>query len=304
MALAAFTSSLIKNIPDENIPKEIDLVLDGGAFNGIYMMGSLNYLKQLEKNNKISIIRVSGCSIGGILGVCYLLDKLDNILALCKDCFKYLRKHQVLKKNVELFKNYFNETITDDDLIKINNKLYLTYFNTHKGKQVMKKKYKSKDHLIDILLKSLYIPFLIDNNIIDKDGCVDGAYPYIFKQREDKRKILFINLQSFSRIKNMIFIKNEKNIFPRLLEGLMDTHKFFETKKSNNMCSYVNDWNLFNIICFRLRESIYTFLIYILIFGLKIENIIPEKWKKDKFVQRHIQIFKRLWRDLILYISI
>ena len=121
MALAAFTSSLIKNIPDENIPKEIDLVLDGGAFNGIYMMGSLNYLKQLEKNNKISIIRVSGCSIGGILGVCYLLDKLDNILALCKDCFKYLRKHQVLKKNVELFKNYFNETITDESIPPLKN---------------------------------------------------------------------------------------------------------------------------------------------------------------------------------------
>ena len=47
-------NTLIENIPQENIPKEIDLVLDGGAFNGLYMLGGLFYIKEMEKRNKIN----------------------------------------------------------------------------------------------------------------------------------------------------------------------------------------------------------------------------------------------------------
>ena len=134
----------------------------------------------------------------------------------------------------------------------------MTYFDTIKGEQIVKKKYKNKAELIDNIIKSLYVPYLMEGKATDNDGCIDGAFPYMFKStNSENRKVLFFNLQSFDKIKKMIFIKKEKNIYPRLLEGLMDTHSFFEKNEPNNMCSYVNDWSITQILFFRLREIIY-----------------------------------------------
>lgn len=303
MALKAFISSLIKNVPKNNIPKNMDLILDGGAFNGIYMLGGLFYVKELEQREKINIKRVSGCSIGAVLGLLFILNKMDISIDISTYAFKCLRKHQHLKQLIETIKNKFNEIIEEDDICKINNKFYLTYFDTIKGKQVIKKTYKSKEDLLDCLIKSLYVPYLIDKKLTDDDGCIDGAFPHIFKPKKD-RKILFLNLQSLDKIKKMIFIKHEKNIYPRLLEGLMDTHNFFQTDTTNNMCSYVNDWGLIDILLFRLREIIYVILVYIFRLGLKIDTLFPESWRKDPFIRQHIAVFKNIWRDIILYLTV
>ena len=304
MALNTFINTLIENIPEKNLPPEIDLVLDGGAFNGVYMLGGLFYIKELECREKLKIKRVSGCSIGAILGILFLLNKMDLSIEICNSSYKYLRRHQDLKKVVVLFKKILNDVVKDEDLVLVNNRFYLTYFDTIKGKQIIKKRYKSKSELIDNIIKSLYVPYLIDRKPTDDDGCIDGAFPYMFKSRENKRKVLFLNLQSFDKIKKMIFIKNEKNIYPRLLEGLMDTHRFFETSKSNNMCSYVNDWNIIDILFFRLREIIYVILFYIFRVGLHIDNLLPESWKKDTFILQHISVFKYVWRDIMIYLTI
>ena len=40
MSLTSYINSLIDNV-ENNVPSEIDLILDGGAFNGIYMLGGL-----------------------------------------------------------------------------------------------------------------------------------------------------------------------------------------------------------------------------------------------------------------------
>ena len=60
-------------------PKEIDLVISGGAFNGGYGYGALLYLRSLEKHNKIKIKRVSGCSTGCLLAIVYFSSKLLNL---------------------------------------------------------------------------------------------------------------------------------------------------------------------------------------------------------------------------------
>ena len=303
MALKAFISSLIENIPENNIPNKIDLVLDGGAFNGVYMLGGLFYLKELEERNKIKIKRVSGCSIGAILGLLFILNKMDISVNLATYAFKCLRKHQNLKKLLGLVKIIFNEIIKEEDIYKLNNKFYLTYFDTITGKQVIKKKYSCKEDLFNSVIKSLYIPYLIDKNLTYDEGCIDGAFPYIFKPKNN-RKIVFFNLQSLDKITKIIFIKNEKNIYPRLFEGLMDTHHFFETNKPNNMCSYVNNWSILDILLFRLREIILIMLVYIFRVGLKIDTLFPDSWRKDNFIKQHVAVFKNIWRDIMLYLTI
>jgi len=304
MALHTFINTLIENIPEKHLPPELDLVLDGGAFNGVYMLGGLFYVKELERREKIQVKRVSGCSIGAILGILFLLNKMDISIDICNNSYKYLRKHQDLKKVVGIFKKKLTDVIKEEDMSVINNRFYLTYFDTIKGKQIVKRKYKSKTELIDNIIKSLYVPYLIDGRPTDNDGCIDGAFPYMFKSRTRKRKILFLNLQSMDKIKKMIFIKNEKNIYPRLLEGLMDTHSFFEKNSPNNMCSYVNDWTIMDILLFRLREIIYVILFYIFRVGLRIDNLLPESWKNDTFIQQHISVFKYIWRDMMLYLTV
>ena len=44
--LSEYINYLIENVNKNNISDKIDLVLDGGAFNGSYMIGCLMYLKK------------------------------------------------------------------------------------------------------------------------------------------------------------------------------------------------------------------------------------------------------------------
>jgi hypothetical protein len=305
MSLNTYVNSLIENINSNNIPKNIDLVLDSGAFNGIYMLGGLIYLRQMKNQNKININRISGSSIGSILGLLFIVDKLDLSIEICNKAFKILRKNQDLRKFKFLLEDILDKHITESDLNKINNKLYITYFDLTKGKQILKKKYKNLQELKYSILKSMHVPYLFDRNITDNEGCIDGSFPHIFKIKSNKsRKILFINLQSIDKIINIIYIKNEKNLYPRLFNGLLEMHKFFSDGKNTNMYSYVNEWSIRDIFLFRLREIIYTLIIYIFSLGLHIDYFIPNKWKQEKIVQKYINIFKNLWRDIIIYLTI
>ena len=74
MTISCFINALIDNINTNDIPKDIDLILDGGAFNGIYILGGLMYIKELERREKINIKRISGCSIGAVIGIFYILE--------------------------------------------------------------------------------------------------------------------------------------------------------------------------------------------------------------------------------------
>ena len=51
-----YIEKLIENLPHEITSQtiELDLVLDGGAFNGSYLVGGLMFLKEMEKTEKIA----------------------------------------------------------------------------------------------------------------------------------------------------------------------------------------------------------------------------------------------------------
>ena len=63
-----YVNKLIENLPEETKKLQyIDLVLDGGIFNGSYLVGSLYFLKEMERRKYLKIARISGCSIGSIV---------------------------------------------------------------------------------------------------------------------------------------------------------------------------------------------------------------------------------------------
>ena len=68
-----FISKFIEDLPNSNKPLKLDIVFEGGLFNGSYLAGCLLYLKQLENNKFIKIHKISGCSIGSILAILYFI---------------------------------------------------------------------------------------------------------------------------------------------------------------------------------------------------------------------------------------
>ena len=103
--LNIYIKTLIDNINIENIPKEIDIIFDGGAFNGGMGFGIALYLKALEINQTINVRRVSGCSIGSIIALSYLIDLKYDInevfISTCKNFKKTF--------NLSVFKNHIKK---------------------------------------------------------------------------------------------------------------------------------------------------------------------------------------------------
>jgi predicted acylesterase/phospholipase RssA len=87
---------LIDNLPNEyrlsTSPLELDLVLDGGVFNGSYLIGALLLLKEMEKCNYIKVKRISGCSIGSLAGLLYFIDSLDIIYIFYDEMVNHFKK--------------------------------------------------------------------------------------------------------------------------------------------------------------------------------------------------------------------
>jgi hypothetical protein len=296
MIFSSYIDDLISNINSENIPKEIDLVLDGGAFNGIYQLGSLMYLHHLEEKKLITINRISGTSIGAVMGLIYILGNMDFAVVSCEEMLSYFKK----KLNMGYFRKRMNcllkEHMKKEDYLLANNRLYITYFNNKTKKQIIKCKYKSNEDLIEQIIKSAYLPFLSDGNI-EYDNSVDGVNPYIFK-KTNKRKIIFIRLMSQKQFTTSINVKNEINIYTRILEGILDINKFFTTGNKTIMCSYIDEWNILDFGIFRLRELCWIIFLIILDMILYVNKNIPNSIKNSHHFAKLKTIFYNFYVDI------
>lgn len=263
-------NNLVNNLPDyltsQSKPINIDLILDGGAFNGSYLVGALYLLKEMEKRQYIKIKRISGCSIGSVVGFLYFIDALDMIPKLYEKTIDHIKE----KHNLAIIKdlNTLLKNKTPNNICSIiNNKLIITYNNMDNGIKCVKKKYKNTDDIFQTITNSCFIPYLIDGNILNENKYMDGITPYIFKEKKH-RKILYLDLFGYDKICNIFNIKNENTNSNRVLNGLLDIHLFFIKKTSTSMCSYINNWSLYEKLHFNVKwliEKIILFIIRIII---------------------------------------
>jgi hypothetical protein len=277
-----YITKLISNLPDNvtNVtePKNIELVLDGGIFNGSYLVGALYFLKEMEKRKYITIDRISGCSVGSIVGFLYYIDGLDLMSKLYEIVHKDFRKTYKLNLVKEL-KKHLQDHIPNDICEKINNKFFICYTNIKKGTKVVKSTYTDVDDIINTIIKSCYIPYLIDGNMLYENKYIDGINPFIFN-KEPNKKILYLDLFGYDKIGNLLNVKNEKNNFHRILSGLLDVHSFFIKESNTQMCSYVNNWNFSNTSFNYLKtlvERIIVYFTYVLIF---VNNNVSDEFKE------------------------
>ena len=273
-----YVNKLIDNLPNEiknnKKPIKLDLVLDGGVFNGSYLLGALYFLKEMERRNYIIIERISGCSIGSLAAFIYFIDGLEIMDKLYEIFFENFKNEYKLNKITNLY-NYLNDYIPDNICDKINNKLYITFHNIKKNKKVIKNFYKNKNDIIDTIIKSCFVPYLINGDKLYKNKYIDGINPYVFEINNNiDKKILFLDLFGYDKINNLINVKNEKTNYHRILSGLLDIHNFFIKNNQTPMCSYVNDWNIFNKLHYYIKFIFEKCVIYIIIFSIYISKYI------------------------------
>ena len=269
--IKTYIDKLIENLPDSikkrEKPQFIHLVLDGGIFNGSYMIGALYFLKEMEQRHYIKITKISGCSIGSLSAFLYLIDQLDLFSEKYNDFCETLKKTYTLREIKELA-TLLKEKTPDNICEQINGKLYITYYHIKKKKKIIKSQYKTKEELIDVLIRSCFVPFIIDGNFLYKQKYLDGINPYFFP-KEKGIKIMYLDLFGTDKISYLFNVKNEKSNFHRVLSGLLDIHNFFIKQTATPMCSYVEDWNWSHFLNHQLKigfERVFLYMIYFLVF--------------------------------------
>ena len=294
--------SVPESINNSNPTIKMDLILEGGAFNGSYMLGILYFLKNMEEKKKIKIERISGVSIGAMLGLIYQLDRLDFAVAFYKNVYTHLKK----KKNLIIVHTFCDEIrkfIPDDFYLKINRKFFVTYYDFKKGKKIVKSTYKNNQDILNTVIKSSYIAFICGKTCFYKNRYMDGLFPYIFNQKE-RRKCLYINLSHYDKIFDMFIIKKEKNNIQRILIGIVDAFSFFDKGEKTMMCSYLNQWNIINHSWHFLKISIERLIFWSFWFFYLLERYVLDEMSHTFYHQLFYRLLHNFNKTMIEYLCV
>jgi hypothetical protein len=272
-----YAAKFINNLPDNLLnvktPIRLDVVLEGGLFNGSFHAGALFFLKEMEKRNIVRVERISGVSIGSVMALLYFSDNLhliSDLYQLIYNAFKKNHNLKIIKQLKKILCGKLSENICD----LVDKRLYISYYNGIIGKKFVKKTYKNTDLLINTVIKSCFVPYLIDGNMLYEHKYVDGINPYIFKN-EQYKKIIYVDLFGYDKLFHFFNIKNEKSNEHRMLAGLLDIHNFFVKKQSTSMCSYVDNWNVIHKLSFFLKLLFEKLCVYVIILIVRVKQMLP-----------------------------
>jgi hypothetical protein len=273
MIIDRYIDSLIENLQIPKDKTDIDLVLDGGAFKGSYIIGVLHFLKRLESIHWMKIHRISGCSIGSIAALLYLTNKLN----MSDDFYKVTREHFALHCNLgcgkKWLRNFGKKQMHKDDYLNLNNRLFITYWDLKKRKQIVRSTFKNNKDVIETIIRSCFVPYLFNGRSCWRGRYVDGFYPHVFK-KQPKRKILVLNLLNTGDIIEMLCIKNEINNYGRVFDGVLDFYIFMKDKPSK-FCCYVENWSMYDRLYLNLRIFLVHYFINLYAIYKKIYKILP-----------------------------
>jgi len=249
--LIEYIKSVCKNSlnnPSNKDPLNMNVIISGGAFNCGYGYGAILYLKELQSQQKINIHKVSG----SILTLTALCDEMIDLDLLYIQLQEHFREYGNLNKIRDIVKTIVYKCVKDDVHAKtFSDKLYITTTDMSTCKQMVISRYTSRKQLAECIMSSCYIPYLMNQPNVKY---IDGIVPYLFKNGTTPS--LYINLIQLQKTKNIIFTTSEVNPHYRVIEGVVETAKLFNEGKSS-MCSWINDWNVFDFCMLRLFQLIF-----------------------------------------------
>ena len=284
------TGVLIKNI-DASIIKEknIDLILSGGAFNASYLIGCLYFIRDMCEKGLIIVNKVSTCSASSMIGLLFIVDKLDifieKMYELLVGSFKKNRNVIFDEESLSTIIKIIEDVLPDDVISRINGRLYITYYDVMKCEQVVKSNYEDVGDIIRTIRRSCFIPYITMDKLMEENRYIDGGTPYIFNKEFGVNRIYINLLCGMDKIKDAMIIKRDKIVMHRILGGILDVHNFFFKCKQTPMCCYVEDWGVIRMIEFKMLEwRLYTMCV-ILYLVIKVRDDIVYKYYKDnKFI--------------------
>jgi F0F1-type ATP synthase assembly protein I len=246
-----YIHQLINNIenPEKQEKQEkIYLIMDGGIFNGSYLIGSLYFLQEMEKHRFISIKKISSCSISSVCALLYYIDALDLMPELYEIMLNQLRENHNLDAFQPCFEKIKARILDPGQLCKkLHRKLYISYYDISKGKKIVKSSFRNLNEVLETIYKSCFIPFAVNGDLLYKQTFCDGINPYLFPKKNDCKR-LYINLMGYDKIQYLFSVKNEKTNMHRILAGLLDIHLFVIKGSATQMCSYMEQWSISQVL--------------------------------------------------------
>ena len=297
---------LMINIEKPNKPIVLDVILEGGAFNGSYELGVCFFLKELEKQGYITVNRISGASVGSIIGTCYLLDKLDVVY----NSYNKVREEWINTLKIHVYKDILEDTFSDIsyNYTHLNDRLFITYNDIDKRTLCVKSTYDNKDDLMHSIFKSCHIPYISGEELCEADVFFDGGTPYIFKDgvnnhanhTNDVRDILYVNITYFNILFNAFNVSKEISQDGRILNGILKCYNLFLKKENNSMCSFMSKWKVQQYVVLRIKQIVITFLLYIILGARYFSMFLHPFCSKYSLYNRLYNILKGLVQDLLI----
>lgn len=301
LLIKEYTKALIQNVDKTHLPKELNLIFDGGVFNCGFASGVALYIKTLEEANIIKINKISGCSAGALIALWYItgckesgIKYFENMMQSFKETLNFIELKNSLSVFVdELFLNA-NGDNKKNNISMLDNKLFINYYDTSKNKKKVISKFTNKEHLVKCILRACHIPYIIDGNSRCDEHYIDGIVPHIFNDGES----LFIKLLTFNKLSRSFILKSEANIHFRLLSGVSDANDFFTTGKSD-MCCYVSKRGYNDIILLRGREMSAYILFSLLDSMVLIRNSLSPVITESLMYNGVVNTSKSLLKDIL-----
>ena len=299
------TGVLIKNI-DASIIKEknIDLILSGGAFNASYLIGCLYFIREMCEKGLIIVNKVSTCSASSMIGLLFIVDKLDifieNMYELLVGSFKRNRNVIFDEESLSTIINIIEDVLPDDVISRINGRLYITYYDVMKREQIVKSSFEDVSDIIRTIRRSCFIPYITMDKLMEENRYIDGGTPYIFNKEFGVNRMYINLLCSMDKIKDAMIIKRDKIVMHRILGGILDVHNFFFKCKQTPMCCYVEEWGVLRMIEFKMLEWRLYVICVILYVIIKVRDDIVYKYYKDnKFINIMANKLRRCLSEIV-----
>jgi hypothetical protein len=304
--LNQYINALLVNVDINKLPKNVNLIFDSGAVNGLLGVGAALYINMLQEKKYIKVYKVSGCSIGSIIAVWYLCGCPDLIYDLLDELFNHYKTHKNFFIYEKIIKDSIYKLFVNDDLTILTNILHINYYDTKKHKQCIISNFYTREHLIECILRSSHIPYITTNVYKLNDRYIDGISPYIFEIGNNKNinmngnidngyKNIFIKLVDLHNPLKSVNVKNEKNIYTRLLKGVSETNDFF-VNNNNSLCLYTSCFIKTQLY---IRQIFVLFIILIIDYIIIINNNLPDCVKHSMLYNIIIGIRKDTWNYII-----
>jgi len=292
--ITQYIQALLINVNRHTTPSTINLIFDNGAVNGVLGIGAALYIHNLEQNGYFEVKKVSGSSIGSLIGLWYIYGCPEELYHLSDSLFNYYKKHKNFYIYETIVKKVVDYLIPDDNVSKLTNRMYINYYDTKKRKFCVISHYKNKGHLITCILRSSHVPFLTCQEHKYQGRYIDGMVPYIFS---DQNPNLFVKLINFTDPFNCMQVKHEQNIYSRLLRGVVGANDFF-VNGDTRICSYIKDTYGLTNLNFYLRKQVIFIILALMDWILIIHSHIPLSMQNTSYYNNIMLLSKTIWNCL------